>query len=62
MKITIVLNCDNAAFEQAPDMDTEAARILADFAQTLNYAVIEPNNGNLRDANGNKVGTWTITA
>lgn len=61
MKLTIVLNCDNAAFEKAPGTDTEAARILANFAQSMSYAVIEPDKGNLRDVNGNKVGSWEIT-
>lgn len=60
MEMTIKINLDNAAFERHGN-DTEASRILEELAKTMYFAKLEEDKGNLRDINGNKVGTWEIT-
>ena len=59
MKLTIIMDIDNAAFEDAPD-GHEAARILrklADDIESPGSFVTWP----LRDANGNTVGHAEIS-
>lgn len=64
MKLTITINCDNAAFE--PDEDgavdsNEVARILRKAAERWDDFYLEPaSSGILHDANGNRVGQWTF--
>lgn len=55
MKATIIIRMDNAAFEEEPA--TEISRILRDLAER-----VELGSGyeNLRDINGNTVGTFRI--
>ena len=57
MKITITINCDNAAFEDRPE--DEIRRILAE-PYYLQKAIIEGSSA-LHDSNGNRVGTITRT-
>jgi hypothetical protein len=52
-RLTIVLNLENAAFEDAPM--SEAARILRKLADDMEEC--GPSNYRLRDLNGNTVGT-----
>jgi uncharacterized protein YihD (DUF1040 family) len=59
MELKITINLDNAAFEK--ENDIELTRILREFANTCEYAQLLANYGNLRDINGNKVGTWKIS-
>jgi hypothetical protein len=60
MEITIKINLDNAAFEKNGN-DVELSRILEEFARSCYFAKLEESKGNLRDVNGNKVGTWEVT-
>lgn len=62
MKITIEMNCDNAAF--AEDLGSEVAQVLkqvnricseAGYIETFAYS-----KHNLRDTNGNIVGTLVV--
>lgn len=65
--LTLALKTDNAAFhddDREPDSDRipaatmlECARILRDVASLLENGA---ENGNCRDANGNKVGEWSL--
>lgn len=61
MKITIEINCDNAAFED--DAGGEIARILNSIASEA-QEFYHPTNNRMcpvvRDINGNKVGTVTV--
>lgn len=63
MKITITINCDNAAFGDDPG--PEAGRILARVAREFAaYGVDKLPPGNLktlRDINGNTVGKVEVT-
>jgi hypothetical protein len=70
MKITIEIECDNDAFQPRPER--EVARILrgitatsigAAFPHQCAIACGEEGGGNikLRDANGNTVGSVTVT-
>ena len=52
MKLTIEMNCDNAAFTEMPGM--EAGRILAKLARRLQEMGLD--NYPLMDGNGNRVG------
>ena len=54
-KFTLEIRCDNAAF--VGDPQAEIARILRDAAN----AVETQAHGTLRDVNGNRVGTFTLT-
>jgi hypothetical protein len=58
MKLTIELDLDNAAFEDAPM--TEAARILRRLATTLESYGPE-HDSRLLDRNGNTVGYAKVT-
>jgi hypothetical protein len=57
MRLAISFDMDNAAFEDAPA--AEAARILREIAKAVEAD--DSPNGNIRDANGNRVGSWEIT-
>ena len=54
MKFRCEFDMDNAAFEN-PD---EAARLLRKIADRV---TIQEDSGNIRDINGNTVGTWEVT-
>ena len=59
MKLTITIDCDNAAFDSG-NRDHEAARILTGFVRSLSdLAPVDTRS--LFDINGNKVGEarWT---
>lgn len=60
MKIRIEIDCDNAAFEHAPQHET--ARILTWLAKELRVHGIKLLNGGhkMRDINGNTVGKAEI--
>jgi len=55
MKLTININMDNAAFEDGDEL----SRILRTVAFELEDHY-EPDERNIRDINGNKVGKWVI--
>jgi hypothetical protein len=56
MTITIKLKTDNAAFE---DKDAEVARIMARICREFDRYGPQPTN--IRDYNGNTVGSVTVT-
>lgn len=56
MKVVINIKTDNAAFENDPE--GEVKRILI---QAVRDTVTGNRDGNLRDSNGNKVGTFIVT-
>lgn len=59
MKITIEIECDNAAFEPHPQ--TEMSRILKDLAKLIQIKSLSGIDGlKLRDYNGNTVGTVAV--
>jgi hypothetical protein len=59
MDVTIRINCDNAAFEELPG--AEVARILRRLSEFMEFAAIDPGDKyDLRDLNGNKVGTCEV--
>ncbi len=55
-KFTLTIKLGNAAFE--PDYTPELVRILRTTASQIEQGQTE---GNLRDVNGNKIGTFDIT-
>jgi hypothetical protein len=56
MRVTLKLDCGNAAFDDGP---SEVARILADLAQRiLDHGLTDRR---VFDINGNAVGTFTVT-
>lgn len=56
MTITITINCDNAAFDEA-GIATEAARIIREAAKHVEDGA---ELAALRDVNGNRVGTLEV--
>ncbi len=56
MRATIVLNMDNAAFEDAPGI--ELARILRKLADDVENNGPENANDRLHDINGNSIGEF----
>lgn len=60
MNITIIINTDNAAFEDDPTI--EVARILYDLAERVEgHPHFSPGHDQpLRDINGNEVGYVTV--
>lgn len=67
MKIVIEINVDNAAFDEEEDhygnvnTSTEAQRILSNVGSMIdNHAYFGPWNKNLRDINGNNVGSFRL--
>lgn len=60
MTFRVYFNTDNAAF--APSNGDEIARILRDLAGKLDGRSVKPDDcGPIRDANGNRVGSWIAT-
>jgi hypothetical protein len=60
MDITIMINTDNAAFEDDPG--AEVARILRNLAKEVDGITLDPGDyANLRDSNGNTVGKCTVS-
>lgn len=60
MKLLIEIEMDNAAFD--PDWKHEAKRIIEEAALAVDYGNLGPGqNRNLRDINGNFVGSLQIT-
>lgn len=59
MTITIKINTENAAFE-GPNKDTEIARLMQKIADRFSEGGSDYAKGNLRDYNGNTVGTVTV--
>lgn len=58
MKVTIEINCDGAAFDGFPY--AEVASILTALADETERGGFVPTH-DLRDLNGNKCGTVTVT-
>lgn len=54
MKIRIVVNMDNAAFDDNP---AELADILSDVAAAVDHG---QTGGRCMDSNGNSVGQWEV--
>lgn len=54
MRVNINFHTDNDAF-QASDNYAEVERVLSELALT----VAQHSSGNIRDINGNTVGTWS---
>ena len=58
MRIIIEMDVDNSAFD---DESTEASRILAGVGDMIdNHAYLGPWNKNLKDINGNTVGSFKV--
>lgn len=62
MTFNLTIETGGAAFEEDPG--AELRRILQDLASTARYVITDrapggAANGNLRDANGNTVGSWS---
>ena len=59
MRATITINMDNESFGGLPEY--ELARILKDLSNKVEHGIMDGFEGlALRDANGNRVGTFTI--
>jgi hypothetical protein len=56
---TLEIDTSNSAFDDGGSACFEVARILRELAARLEH--VKPDYGNLRDANGNKVGEWKLT-
>ncbi len=57
---SLCIKTENAAFGESPDeARAEVARILREVIETLRNG--SPNRGGLYDANGNRVGAFTVT-
>jgi hypothetical protein len=54
--ITIKINTDNSAFQENPN---EIRSILTDLGHKLQNS--KEKEGNIKDTNGNTVGSWKIT-
>lgn len=59
MKFVLNIDCGNAAFD--PDPVPEVARILREVADRLESGAFPRNSVNVRDINGNTVGTFRLT-
>jgi hypothetical protein len=60
MRFTLEIEMGNEAMLTYADIAFAVRRIFPDFANR-SEEVDEDENGNLYDANGNKVGTWAVT-
>ena len=61
MEVKITINCDNAAFEDAPEQ--ELGRLLMELAQAIQVEPMDYLDGRkIRDINGNTVGSLEVTA
>lgn len=65
MKFTLKFSCDSEAFNPyfsdlhaKEGLENETSRILQDLAQTV---VNGKREGSIRDNNGNRIGTWSLT-
>lgn len=58
MRVTIKIDCDNAAFGDDPR--PELARILRALADTADSHGAAELNGSVRDVNGNRVGAVEV--
>lgn len=56
MTFTLTIDCDNAAFED--NLKGEVARILVNLVESR--IAWDDTEGNLRDAGGNTVGSWSF--
>lgn len=56
---TVTIDTDNAAFDSTSGKQREIARILKEIAGLVRAG---EDSGKVRDANGNTVGSWEITA
>lgn len=63
MKITITINCDNAAFGDtaAGEHDAEVQRLLRELADDPTWVYSGDEYFSLRDMNGNTCGKVTVT-
>lgn len=60
MIFRVYFDTNNAAFE--PSNGAEIARILRDIADKIETHDVRPDDcGPIRDANGNRVGSWIAT-
>lgn len=59
MTLKIVVNCDNAAF--TPEPWPEVARILRDAADHADHGRSQIATFTIRDINGNRCGSVTVT-
>jgi hypothetical protein len=63
MQFTLTINMDNAAFEGCQQIN-EVQRILQAVAESIDTLNRFRDGGmvrDIRDINGNKVGTWEVT-
>lgn len=61
MRFQLLIDCDNAAFDD--DFFGELQRVLLDVRGDIRYLTNRPGkceDGNIRDINGNKIGTWEL--
>ena len=60
MRLRIMMNMDNAAFDHS---EGEVARILRELAELIEHLpeVTLRGQGPLMDINGNRVGEWKVT-
>ena len=56
MVFSLTIECDKAAFEDDPD---QLAKLLRQVADRVDDGQRQ-QSGSVRDANGNKVGTWEV--
>lgn len=62
MRLTIVLDLDNAAFgDTRSERGAEVANILDTYRQEIDYRGLDiGDSGVMRDTNGNTVGYWEV--
>ena len=58
MRFTLDIQMGNDAMQTYADIAAAVQRIFSDFARQ--HKNVEDNAGRIYDANGNKVGTWSI--
>ena len=58
MTFTLTIEMGNDAMQTYADIAHATQRVFADFSR--NHEAVEDNAGRIYDANGNKVGTWSI--
>lgn len=58
MKLTLIIEMDNAAFEDGAEGTSEVSRILKEYADSLNDNSFRDKG--LYDINGNKVGKVSV--
>ena len=55
MKFELSFNMDNAAFDEYPEKEVDRILMVISRCVTIGYTY-----GNIRDFNGNTIGTWNI--